>query len=139
MPRQATCLCGDCQKCKHRDYMREWYRRKTPEERRAWVVRRDPEKVRAADRARYHRDKPKRRALVKLYHARYPEKQKARQAVSNAIRDHRLERGPCAECGATEDDRGRPIQGHHGNGYENALDVTWLCQKHHTTRHPRPF
>ncbi len=101
MSRKPTCDCGVCEKCKKRIYMRGWYQAKTPEERRKWVERRDGDKVRAADRARYERDKSKRRAANDAYQrdhpervARYkkewaernPEKRAAHIIVGNAVR-----------------------------------------------------
>lgn len=47
----------------------------------------------------------------------------ARSAVSNAIRDGRLDRRPCRVCGAD-------AQAHHGD-YSKPLEVDWLCFKHH--------
>ena len=57
-----------------------------------------------------------------------PEKYKARAAVSNALRDGRLERGPCEVCGALK------VQGHHDD-YSKPLEVRWLCKKHHDEYH----
>jgi hypothetical protein len=114
----------------------------SPEERRAWVARRDPEKVRASDRARYERDKPKRKAAMRAYEQRNPEagqarkrrwvernpeKRKAMDAVSNAIRTGRLARQGCEVCG----DRAHA----HHDDYSKPLDVRWLCSQHHTDHH----
>ena len=85
----------------------------TAEERRAWVARRDPEKARAADRARYERDKPKRRA---------------QWTARNAVRDGRLLRGACEVCGAEK------VHAHHDD-YSKPLEVRWLCPKHHAANH----
>lgn len=71
----------------------------------------------------------------KLAHARASKKYSvsnvvrhiAHYAVSNAIRDGRLERWPCIICGDK-------AEGHHAD-YSNALGVTWLCKKHHTETH----
>lgn len=141
------CLCGECRRCKHRAYMRAWYQRKTEEERRAWVARRDPEKVRAADRARFQRDHAKRMAANRAYlHAhpevaaaisrrhreRYPDRYRARTAVNNAVRDGRLTREPCEACGA------EPAHAHHAD-YARPLDVRWLCRAHHAEVHASPF
>lgn len=144
MARPPSCECGTCRKCKAREKAREKYRAMSQEERRAVVESRDPEKVRAADRARYERDKPKRIAAQLAYFetpagrasrnrankasdARYPEKRAARIAVSNAIRDGRLKRGACVREGV--DCSGR-IEAHHPD-YARPLDVVWACSKHH--------
>lgn len=49
-----------------------------------------------------------------------PEKYRARYAVSNAIRDGRLERQPCSACGDAK------AEAHHTD-YSRPLDVEWLC------------
>lgn len=112
--RPRTCECGDCIKCKRRDYMREWYANKTLAERRAIIARRDPERVRENDRKRQpNRD---------------PRKQKARWSAANAIRDGRLPRQPCEVCGSPKTDA-------HHDDYERPLDVRWLCRECHTQYH----
>ncbi len=147
MPRKPSCLCGTCPRCKHRAYMRSWYQAKSPEERKAWVAQRNPEKVRAADRARYERDKPKRlkamaaysranpekvAAAKKRWIERNPEKRKAHDAVAYAVRSGKLVRQPCEVCGAT----GR-IHAHHDD-YTKPLEVRWLCRNHHAEKHSTP-
>jgi len=112
--------------------MRQWYARKSAAERRAWVLARDPEKVRAADTARYERDKPKRMAVAAA-HAD-PAHKAANTAVSNALRDGRLTKGPC-EMRAHGGCRGR-IEAHHDD-YDAPLDVRWLCKEHHMQAHDR--
>ena len=99
--------------------MRGWYRRKTVEERRAWVARRDPEKVRAVHRrlsSEYHRSTD---PTVKV-------KRRAREQVAYALRVGRLVRGACA-VGVGCDGK---IEAHHED-YDRPLDVTWLCTRHH--------
>jgi hypothetical protein len=110
--------------------MKEQYDAMTPDERRAWIARRDPEMVRARDRERWQRDKPKRQALAAEYRRRNPEKTKARNAVSNAIRDGRIKREPCLFCDNPQ------THGHH-HDYSLPLVVTWLCRDHHWLVHGR--
>lgn len=130
MGRPPSCLCGNCYKCKHRAAQREWYRSLTLDERREWMARRDKDKQRARDRARHQR--PERKAYVaekaRLWRQRYPERAKAHFAVSNAIRDGKLQKGPCEVCGD-----GR-VHGHHDD-YTKPLEVRWLCPKHHAQHH----
>ena len=112
-------------------------------ERQALIARRDPEVVRANDRARYYRDWEKRRAAADAYQAnhpekhlegarrwreRNPEKRKAQVAVGNALRDRRLVREPCEVCGAEK------VHAHHDD-YSRPLEVRWLCRQHHAERH----
>lgn len=117
----------------------------TPEERRAWIARRDQEAMRRNDQRRYGRHHQKRLAAMVAYQAteagraaatrakaawaaRNREKRAAALAVNNAIRDGRLARGMlCAVAGF--DCAGR-IEAHHWN-YQRPLRVTWLCRVHH--------
>jgi hypothetical protein len=57
-----------------------------------------------------------------------PERRRAQIKVSNAIRDGRLIRQPCACCGELE------VEGHHPD-YGAPLDVVWLCPPHHRQLH----
>jgi hypothetical protein len=114
--RPPTCDCGTCHKCKRRVYMREWYHRQTPEKRRAIVAARDPEAMR--------------KASLRAAAARRPT-HPAHTAVHNAIRDGRLRKQPCQECGTWL------VHAHHHMGYEpeHWLDVQWLCVRHHKAVH----
>jgi len=120
MPRSLTCTCGACAKCKHREYMREWYARPENTERHRETSRKSRlrrlEAVREYDRQRGHR----------VYDT---EKQKARLAVTHAIERGTLERQPCELCG----ERG---EAHHDD-YSKPLDVRWLCRRHHAQLHQR--
>ena len=146
MPPQATCDCGQCAKCRRRLYMRKWYQNKTTDERRAWVLQRNPEVARRNDRTRYFRDKEKRLAAAReyaqsesgkaaasranlKYSLRYPERRVAHWMTSNAIRDGRLRRGPCAFFGVS-----LRVHAHH-NDYTKPLDIVWLCPEHHRVVH----
>ena len=57
----------------------------------------------------------------------YPERNKARIAVNNAVRDGRLMRQPCFICG-------EKAEAHHPD-YSRPLDVVWLCDSHHKQTH----
>ena len=136
--RPRSCECGVCKTCKKREYMARWYAKKTPEQRKAWVARRDRATVQKNDRARYERDKEKRLAAQREWYLvdreANPEKWKARYTVSNAVRDGRMERPAlCAACSS-----GGSIEAHHRD-YSNPLDVEWLCPKCHGERHQLPF
>lgn len=103
----------------------------------------DPETSRAKDRARYenperqkqvaesykrNRSAERNRLYSKTHTRRHPLARTARVAVNNAIRDGRLVRGPCVECGAT------PAEGHHDD-YTKPLEVRWLCRRCHNEWH----
>ncbi len=115
--RPRTCECDECPKCKNRIRQARWWASLTDEQRKAHIDRRDKEKVRA--RAREREKEPRRRLL-----------KRARTAVSNAIRDGRLERGAC-EVG---EDCSGPIHAHHDD-YSKPLEVRWLCKRHHDAFH----
>ena len=82
------------------------------------------------ERERYQR--PERRRKTVEYHRkgvlRNPEKATARNAISNAIREGRLQRKPCEVCGAAKS------EGHHPD-YSKPLEVMWLCRTHHLEQH----
>lgn len=105
-----------------------------------------PEHVRAIDRARYYRDRAKRLALsrrirqsdpvrhtayTRAWRRRNPEKYRAQNAVNNAIRDGKLERGPCEQAGSECSAR---VTAHHDD-YAKPLVVRWLCTFHHGLVH----
>ena len=97
------------------------------------------EYYRAYDRKRY-RDDPERAAHCRALGAawlkengrplRDPKKMAARNAISNAIRDGKIERGTeCYFCGS-----GDRLHAHHED-YDHPLDVRWLCPSCHGKLH----
>lgn len=60
--------------------------------------------------------------------AKHPERRKASNLVSNALRDGKLEKLPCLVCGHEK------VEGHHPD-YSRPLDVVWLCNPHHREVH----
>jgi hypothetical protein len=110
MGRPATCACEVCEKCRHREYMRNWYQR-TGRNYRNNATRRE------YDRVRYWTDDE------------YRAKKKARNMVSIRLSRGTMTRGVCAMCGSREDARA------HHNDYTRPLDVTWLCSRHHDIIH----
>lgn len=74
------------------------------------------------ERKKYALEQQRKRRLV------YPGKYRAVNAVSNAIRDGRITRGPCEVCGEEK------AQAHHDD-YRKPLSVRWLCRKHHLEHH----
>jgi hypothetical protein len=65
---------------------------------------------------------------VKKSREKYPEKYKARNAVSHAIESGLIEKGVCEICGETK------TEAHHVD-YSKPLEVKWLCVKHHKEIH----
>jgi len=57
-----------------------------------------------------------------------PVKRKAQVMVANAIRDGKLIRESCENCG------GEPTQAHHDD-YSKPLNIRWLCRDCHTEEH----
>lgn len=114
MGRPRTCSCGECQKCRHREYMREWYATRPGY---------------AADMARKHRSA---RTAYEMERYRTDEvfraKKMARMRVNTAVSRGKLERQPCETCGAPE------AEAHH-HDYKKPMEVTWLCKQHHEEWH----
>lgn len=86
------------------------------------------ERIRAYDRARGNRQTKQYRDN---YKQRFPNKYKAHNMVSNAIRDKKLFKEPCEICGTTE-----KIHAHHDD-YLKPLNVRWLCAAHHHQWHSK--
>ena len=77
--------------------------------------------------SKLHRDREARDSA--RYKAKYPEKIKARSALTNAVRDGRIERpDACEACGIAC----RP-DGHHDD-YAKPLEVRWLCVECHQAK-----
>lgn len=91
----------------------------------------NPEKVREYDRRRAN--EPHRVALRRREYLRewdqHPDRMKARNALSRAVRGGKVAKLPCAFCGATEG-----LEAHH-HDYSKPLDVTWLCRPCHRRFH----
>jgi hypothetical protein len=87
------------------------------------VQEQDRQRVKTPDRRR------KMRAVSDRWKKKHPTGYRAHYTVTNAVRDGRLKKGPCALCGATEH-----VHGHHKN-YAEPLNVIWLCAKCHHRLH----
>lgn len=81
------------------------------------------------ERERFQRPERKKKALEYQKKRRqiHKGKDRARQKINNAIRDGRLIKLPCKECG-------NPAEAHHPD-YRSPLKVIWLCRKHHLEKH----
>ena len=87
-----------------------------------------------SDRRVYEKERfktSKRKSLVAEYQKKhrqaYPEKYKARNAVSNALRDGKIVKAPCS-CGSEK------VEAHHAD-YSKPLEVMWLCFSCHRLLH----
>ena len=68
------------------------------------------------------------RARASRYAKEHPEVKRAHNMVQRALKDGRLTKKPCEECGSTR------VQAHHED-YSKPLQVRWLCPKHHNREH----
>jgi hypothetical protein len=101
----------------------------TPEQRRRYRER-HPDKIlaeRAAYRARHpERSHGDRVGQRRRYRERYPEKERARARLADAVARGRVTRpDSCMRCGGPG-----PIEGHHWD-YSQPLNVMWLCRVCH--------
>lgn len=87
-----------------------------------------------ADYERKRSQNPERKKRLLEYQRKMrkdsPLKSKARYALSNAIRDGKIKKEPCAICGDENS------EAHHVD-YNKFLDVIWLCRKHHLIQHKK--
>jgi len=117
-PQMSDGRLGKCKECTKRDVKKH---------------RKENDSVREYDRRRYHED-PKRRAYsranAKRWGEKNPVKKAAQIAVNNAVRDGRLVKSPCEQCGA------KKVHGHHDD-YSRPLDVRWLCPLCHHRHHAK--
>jgi hypothetical protein len=117
-------VCKPCVKAqvkRHReenlDRIREYDRRRSIEHpQRKAALRSKPRRKMTAEQRREYREKA-------------PEKNKARNAVNNALRMGKIAKWPCQRCGTTE-----RVHAHHDD-YSRPFDVMWLCPAHHGERH----
>ena len=123
-PGMADGHLGKCKECAKRD-VRENYaanplRRKEYEH--ARQLRPERRRKQREYTRRFHEQSPEKSLeYARASRTRNLLQYKARTAVGNALRDGRLKRQLCGECGATE-----RVQAHH-HDYSKPLDVEWLC------------
>ena len=116
---------GKCKECTKRDVRENYTRRMTQADGRAKERRRGREKYARLYHVGPNWQSPDAPAEVKT---------RARNALSNAVRDGRIRKpSRCTECGA-----GGRIHGHHIDYYK-PLAVRWLCSTCHRRAHaPHP-
>ena len=111
---------GSCRAC--RLAKQQKYRRKNKE---AVLAR-----SRVSARKWYQRKENKLKKVKNFRDMRtkYPERNKARNELRNAVKAGKVVRGPCLVCGKAE------TEGHHpDHGFP--LVVIWLCPRHHAEYH----
>jgi ribosomal protein S27AE len=111
-PRMGDGHLNKCKECTKRDVALNYAARR--------------EKYSAYEHERNHdpERRHKKQEYQKTHRLRFPEKYRARQAVTNAIRDGKLERQPCHFCGNSKS------QAHHLD-YNQPFDLEWACFKCH--------
>jgi hypothetical protein len=107
---------GKCKDCTKEDVRANYAAKR--EQYSAYYAKRNQEPERKESLLRHQRAR----------RARHPERSRARNAVSNALRDGKLERQPCERCESPRS------QAHHED-YSRPLDVRWLCFPCHRDEH----
>lgn len=96
----------------------------------------NPEQHRARVKAWKHNNPKKRKAQDIRYRKGNPEKAAAHAAVREAVNSGHLKKPlACQICG-TPTPRHR-LAGHHHRGYDQPLDVIWLCDPCHKRAHTK--
>jgi hypothetical protein len=112
-PRMADGHLNKCKECTKRDVKTRY------DEKPEMVVAYERERARTPHR------RAKAAEYLRTFRARYPEKNRARQLISAALRTGKIERRPCEACGSTD-----RVEAHHDD-YSRPLDVRWFCFTHH--------
>lgn len=81
----------------------------------------------AAEYARSERGRVSHAKALARYRKAHPDRKLAQDAANNALRDGKIARQLCWECG-------EEAEMHHA-AYDYPLAVSWLCPKHHAQLH----
>lgn len=103
---------GECKACTQKRVSKNYYQN------RDYYIAYEKEREKDPERKRMKLE------YQRVRRSKFPGKNRARQKVSNALRDGRLLRKPCDVCGSLK------VEAHHKD-YRKYLEVTWLCRKHH--------
>ena len=126
-PGMADGRVGKCKECNKADVLKN--RADNIERYQAYDRKRGNRQSPEQCREYYKNNREKVLESKRKSHAKYSERIKANNAVSNAVRDGRLFKLPCEVCGTHDH-----VQGHHDD-YTKYLEVRWLCPKHHGEVH----
>ena len=161
MTPKPTCLCGECKRCRRREYMRAYQRdyyadpekRAKKNERAHEFRQRNLESVRAQDRARANRPEVRARQneLRRQQHAAIKAQREADGLVLPRVKDNQeitaemqrahsmVKRAKAKGLVAALPCEicGHPRAEAHHDDYSRPLDLRWLCQKHHALAHRR--
>ena len=115
---------------KRKAYIANW-EANHPEKRRSyrdkWAAN-NPGKT-IASRAKWKANNPQAIAVMaKRYRSKYPQRERAGNAIVTELRAGRMIRQPCELCGEVK------VDGHHDD-YDKPLEVRWLCRVHHVQLH----
>lgn len=122
-------ICKDC----HINKVKENYQLKRGEKIEQWhQLYKDPEfRAKRAKRKAKYQKSDKGRAVINKYMSTYnvdPLKHSARCKVYYALTTGKIKRMACEVCGSMKSEA-------HHDDYSKALDVNWLCRKHHRDLH----
>lgn len=96
--------------------------------------RANPERMAALNKQNARINPEGKAAAVRRYRKRYPEKDRARQILRDALKAGEITKPDrCEDCGRAVD---HPLHGHHED-YSQPLAVAWLCSGCHGRRHRR--
>lgn len=94
--------------------------------------KKNPEKNRELARnwAKDNKDKATLLNVIQVgkWRGKFPERYKAHSKLNNSIRDKKISKGKCRDCGS------KNVHAHHSD-YSKPLDVIWLCPLHHKKIH----
>jgi len=127
-PRMADGHLGKCKECTKIDTKLNYW--KNLDHYKEYDFNRSQTKERKEKASQYLKDHPGKRCLYnKKHREKFPDRQYANGLLKRAVDSGKMERLPCAHCGATQN-----IYGHHED-YSKPLDVIWLCPACHSTLH----
>ena len=130
-PQMADGLLGKCKDCTRRDVQANY--RTNRDRYVAYDATRSKlphRKLLCSEYMRRPAGKESHRRSTDKWEGNNREKRRAQNILNNAVRDGKIAKRPCVECG------GEIVHGHHQD-YSKPLDVKWLCPQHHKEEHKK--